>query len=239
VPLPAGEGAREPGWWGAFIAERLKSESPLPNAVDERMRLLDRVMRELFNAAPSAEETATFTTDTSPAALDLLAKRLAHHPGVIPFTGALTSSTTRFRVLPADPDAAKTPRTATGPGRYTLGENARLIVSRRPDGTRILNEATIQFFSPNRSKPAAGNPHQIKLPDGDTTWAAAWVRGSNVLWVLQERTICGYDFTNPTEVKEKTLEQSENQEKVPKAILDALHDAVKVTEPPASTTPRP
>ena len=224
----------EPGWWLVFIAERLNRELPLPTAADERTHLLDRVMRDLFGAAPTAEETTAFTADASPAALDSLAKRLVHRPGLTPFTGALTSGTTKFRVLPADPDAAKKPRTASNPGRYTLGENVRLVVSRRPDGMRIVNEASIQFFSPDPTKPAPGEPHEIKLPDGYNTWAAAWVRGSNVLWVLQKGNVRSYDFTNPAEVKETTLEQPANLEKVPKSILDALRAALDVLDAPAS-----
>ena len=48
------------------------------------------------------------------------------------FLGELTSGPTKFRVLPADPDAAKKPRTADDPGRYTIGENIRLVVSAAP-----------------------------------------------------------------------------------------------------------
>ncbi len=45
-------------------------------------------------------------------------------------------------------------RTPSGPGHYTLGENARLVVSHRLVGTRIVNEASIPFFSPDPTKPA-------------------------------------------------------------------------------------
>jgi beta-lactamase regulating signal transducer with metallopeptidase domain len=224
----------EPGWWSVFIAERLNRESPLSTTADERTRLLGRVMRDLFGAAPTPEETAAFTADAAPAALDSLARRLAHRPGLTPFTGALTSGPTTFRVLPADPDAAKAPRTASGPGHYTLGEDARLVVSHRPVGTRIANEARIQFVSPDPTKRAPGKPYEIRLPDGYNTWAAAWVRGSNVLWVLQEGTVRGYDFTNPAEVKETTVAQPENREKVPRSILDALRAAVDVHDAPAT-----
>ena len=97
-----------------------------------------------------------------------------------------TSGPTKFRVLPADPDAAKKPRTASNPGRYTLGENARLVVSRRPVGARIVNEASIQFFSgPGQARP--GEPHEIKLPDGYNTWAAAWVRGGTCCGCCRKR----------------------------------------------------
>ena len=230
APPPNGE----PGWWSAFIAERVNRESPLPIAADERTRLLDRVDARPVRRRADWEETTAFTADASPAALDSLARRLVRRPGLTPFTGALTSGPTKFRVLPADPDAAKKPRTASNPGHYTLGENVRLVVSRRPDGARIVNEASIQFFSPDPTKPAPGKPHEIRLPDGYNTWAAAWVRGFSVLWVLQKGTVRSYDFTNPAEVKETTLEQPANREKVPKSILDALRAMVDVFRVPAT-----
>jgi beta-lactamase regulating signal transducer with metallopeptidase domain len=230
APPPVGE----PGWWSGFIAERVGHESPLPTAADERTRLLDRVMRDLFGAAPTREETNAFTADASPAALDSLARRLVQRPGFTPFTGALTSGPTKFRVLPADPNAAKTPRTASGPGHYTLGENARLVVSHRPVGRRIVNEGSIQFFSSDLTRPAPGKPHEIRLPDGYNTWAAAWVRGSNMLWVLQEGTVRRYDFTNPADVKETTLQQPAIRGEVPGSILDALRSAIDVPAAPAA-----
>lgn len=225
----------ERGWWPAFITERLHRDLPLPTAVDERTHLLYRAMRDLFGAAPTAEETTAFTADTSPAALDSLARRLIQRPGLTSFTGRLTSGTTTFRVLPADPDAAKKPRTANNPGRYTLGENVRLIVSRRPDGTRIVSEASIQFFSPDPTRPPPGPPHEIKLPDGYNTWAAAWMRGSNVLWVIQKGSIRSYDFTDPAGVKETSLELPVNRKKVPDPIFDALRAMVDVFEAPATS----
>jgi hypothetical protein len=147
----------------------------------------------------------------------------------------LTSGTTIFRVLAADPDAAKKPRIANNPGRYTLGENIRLIVSRRPDGTRIVNESSIQFFSPDPTKPPPGPAHEIKLPDGYNTWAAAWIRGSSVLWVMQKGSVRNFDFTNPAEVKQTTLEQPANLEKVPGPIRGALRALIDVQSPPATS----
>ena len=121
-------------------------------------------------------------------------------------------------------------RTANNPGRYTLGENIRLIVSRRPDGTRIVNEASIQFFSPDPTRPPPGKPREIKLPDGYNTWAAAWMAVSNVLWVLQQGSVHRYDFTAPADVKETTLEVPGNRGKVPEPIFDALRAMVNVLE---------
>ncbi|MDB5391264.1 MAG: hypothetical protein JWM11_6910, partial [Planctomycetaceae bacterium] len=225
---------RESDWWQRFITERLNLELPLPAAVDERAQLFDRVMRDLFGTTPSAEEMTAFCTDTAPDALDSLVKRLVRRPGIASFSGLLTSGTRKFRVLPVDPDAAKKPRTAHNPGRYTLGEHIRLVVSRRPDGQRTVNEAKIMFFSADPTKPAPGGPHKVQLPDGYNTWAAAWERGSNVLWVLQKGNVRSYDFTNPAQVKETTLEEPVNLEQVPMSILSSMRAILN-----DSGTPKP
>jgi len=142
--------------------------------------------------------------------------------------------------VPADPNAAKKPRVADGPGQYTLGDNALFVVSRRPVGERIANEANIQYSPPDATKPAPGKPQKIALPDGYGTWAAAWVRGSNLLWVMQRWGIWSYDFSNPAEVKETHIGHAAAADKVPKPILDALHGAVDfsgVNGLPAASAP--
>jgi hypothetical protein len=221
----------EPGWWLDFIKERLSRDLPLPAEAAERGRLLDRAMRDLFGTAPTPEETAAFVADRAPDPIEALAKRLAQRAGTSSFTGTLQSGPTKFRVAPADPDAAKRPRTASNPGRYTLGEHVRLVVIRRGVGERIVNEASIQFFSPDPAKPAPGEPHELKLPDGYGTWATAWVRGRTVLW-LQERSggVRRYDFANPTKVKEEATEP----DKVPADIREALRAALPSPAPPAT-----
>lgn len=224
----------EPRWWLDFITARLHRELPLPAGKDERERLLYRVAMDLFGTPLSAEDIGDFLVDRQPGALDSLAERLARRPGVIPFTGSLQSAPTKFRVLPPDPDAAKRPRTANNPGRYTLSDGAVLVVSRRPDGERIVNEASIQFYSADPTKPAPSEPVEIKLPDGNDTWSAGWLRGGNVLWVSQRGSIHSYDFTDPANVQKAILQQPADLEKVPKAIRDALRSEVVLSGPPAS-----
>jgi hypothetical protein len=221
----------EPGWWLDFIKERLSRDLPLPAEAAERGRLLDRAVRDLFGTAPTLEEAAAFVRDRAPDGSEALAKRLAERAGTSSFTGTLQSGPTKFRVLPADPDAAKRPRTASNPGRYTLGEHIRLIVTRRGVGERIVNEASIQFFSPDPAKPAPGEPHELKLPDGYGTWAAAWVRGGTVLW-LQENSggVRRYDFADPAKVKE----EAEEPDKMPADIREALRAALPAPAPPAA-----
>ncbi len=139
----------------------------------------------------------------------------AERPGVSAWAGPLTSGPTTFRVLPADPDAAKRPRTATGPGRYTLRENVRLEVTRRPVGERLVNEAHISLS-------AASKQYEIKLPNGYDTWVAAWVRGGSVLWVRQKDGVRRYDFTNPAQLTEEAADPG----RLPKEIREAIGAAL-------------
>jgi hypothetical protein len=105
----------EPDWWLAFIKDRLSLDTPLPADAGERRCLLDRAVQDLFGTPTTPEETAAFVADRTPDALDALAKRLAQRAGVSSFSGVLQSGETKFRVLPAKPDVAKsraTPRVA-------------------------------------------------------------------------------------------------------------------------------
>jgi beta-lactamase regulating signal transducer with metallopeptidase domain len=223
-PQPGGESR----WWLDFIAMRLSRRLPLPADADERARLLDRMAVEFFRTPVGEEEFAAFVPDRDPAPLDSLSHRLAKRTDLVtPFTGSLQSAPTTFRVLPADPDAAKRPRTASNPGRYALGENAVLVVTRRPAGERIVNEASIQFIPPDPAKPAPGEPHELKLPDGYGTWAAAWVRGGTLLWLLEKNGVRRFDFSTPANVKEASTEPG----KVPVEIREALRGALSVPVP--------
>ena len=217
-------------WWLDFIKDRLSLDAPLPADAGERKHLLDRAVRDLFGSKPTPEETAAFVADRTADAFDLLALRLVQRAGTSSFTGNLQSGPTKFRVLPVDPEAAKRPRSANNPGHYTLGGTIGLVVSRRPDGERIVNEASIEFYSQDQTKPT--KPHAIKLPDGYNTWAAAWVRGGTVLWVQQQGNLRSYDFTNPAEVKETTIQEPANLDRVPKPILEALRGVLDVTRVP-------
>jgi len=227
----------EPSWWSGFITDRLNREAPLPVDAAERKHLLDRVVRDLFGAAPTTKELADFAGDHSPHALGSLAQRLAQREGFRPITGMLQSGMTRFRVLAPDPDAAKRPRVATGPGRYTLNHHARLVIVQKPDGRRRVNEANVVFSSlaPNSEPP--GEPYEIKLPDGNDTWAIAWVRGQKVLWVAERGVLRSCDFSSPADVKETRLEPADING-VPEALREVLRPALEgngsnAAQPPA------
>ena len=224
---------REPRWWLDHITARLSRHLPFPAAKAERERLLYRVTMELFGTPVSQEVNAAFVADTTPTALDSLAKRLAQYPGLTAYTGPLQSGPTRFLVLPADPDTAKKPRVARHPGWYTLGDNIRLSISRRPVGERIVNEASIQFFAPDPKADAPGKPVPLTLPDGYNTWAAAWLRGTTVMWVTQKGLLRKIDFTNPAKVEETRFEADKDAAApIPPDIREALRAALAVPDAP-------
>jgi len=98
----------EPRWWLDFLTARLNLANPLPADAAERTQLLERTVRDMFHTEATAEEIAAFVADGEPNALESLAKRLAGRSDLRPFSGSLQSGPTAFRVLPADPDAART-----------------------------------------------------------------------------------------------------------------------------------
>jgi beta-lactamase regulating signal transducer with metallopeptidase domain len=230
--------AGEPGWWLDFINAHLAQDLPLPADAEERRRLVYRAGMELFGTPLSANEIDFFVSNRDPNVLEQLAKRLAAKPGFVSFMGDLTSGETKFRVLAADPDAAKKPRTATNPGRYTLREGVVLAVSRRGDGDRIVNEAKIQFSPASAAAPVPSEEYELKLPDGYNTWAAAWVRGETTLWLQGPSGLHRYDFSDAGNVKETTYQKTANLESVPKNILEALRAALEPPPAPKSTRRR-
>jgi hypothetical protein len=234
-PQPGGE----PRWWLDFITARLARRLPLPADGEERKRMLYRIAIELFGTPLDDEENAAFVADRGLGAIDSLARRLARRAEVTPFSGSLQSAPTTFRVLAADPDAVKKPRVAGTPGRYMLSDHVAFVVRRRTCDGRVANEASIEFFSAEPAQPLPGEPHKINLPDGYSTWAAAWLRGGSVLWVQEQSGIRSYDFSTPVKVKEELAKP----DKVPVEIREALRGpltaparelAPKTGEPPAA-----
>lgn len=236
---PEGEEVATPeNWWLKFIANRLSLDAPLPADAAERKRLLDRATRDLFGNAPTPEEITAFTTDSAADALDALVKRLASRPGFETFSGSLKSGTRKFLVLPVDPEAAKKPRSAKGPGQYPLGGNVTFVVTRRPIGERIVNEAHLSFSSTDATKPAPREPHPVPLLDDYDSWIAAWMRGGTVLWIAQKgdeqkegdgkkTSIRRIEFTDPASVKETVITDPKPNESLPKAVLEVLQSALE------------
>jgi hypothetical protein len=156
------------------------------------------VTLDIFGVAPTAEEIAAFTADNTPDALAKLTARLQTQPRIEPFTGKLPTGETKFRVLAADPNAAKAPRTATAPGRYVLSDVVHLQITQtnvnpyRAGSVPFLqNKATIIFLASDPSDPrpyeiAPPKPCEIELPAGEGAYAFAWVRDSGELWLLRK-----------------------------------------------------
>ena len=153
----------------------------------------------------------------------------------------MTSGPTKFKVLPADPQAALRPRTAVGPGHYTINDHTSLDVTRRPVGERIVNEAALSFGASDPAIPSRGEPLEIDLPDGYDTWTAAWVRGTNLLWLGQSSgRLLRYDVTDPASVKIDLIKVAgaEEAEPIPPEIRETLQEVLRQvpanSDPPAS-----
>ena len=185
----------------ACRARSARCRKPPPIA----QQLIRRVMLDVFGVLPSAEEIAVFVGDNAPGALAKLTVRLQAKPRIEPWAGKLPTGETKFRVTAADPDAAKKPRTANGPGRYVLGDRVHLLVSQTTTDAHRTNKAVIAFFSPDPRVASPHQPYEIALPDGIGTYGIVWERGAGVLWVMQKGLVRNYDFSNPSQVTEMAL----------------------------------
>ena len=74
----------------------------------------------------------------------------------------------------------------------------------------MINEAGIQF-GPTNEDDAGDNQtqkHKLKLPEGEGSWTSAWIRDSNVLWIMQKDVARKYDFSSPTDIKETIIDRA-------------------------------
>ena len=211
--------------WKAIVRERIEREGPMPDGAADREQLSPpRDARPPRRATDAGGNHRVCRRQFAGCTGSALVNRIA--PRVAPFAGDLPAGETTFRVTAADPDAAKKPRVATGPGRYVIGDHVRLVIVRRPDGEHRVNEANIMFFAPDPKAEPPGKPHEIKLPDGLLTWAIGWERGSTVLWVAEKDVLRSYDFTTPAQVKETRIETASIDD-VPEPLREALRAALE------------
>jgi hypothetical protein len=230
------KGESDANWWLEFITERLNREAPVPSDTKERQYLLYRVVRELFGTAPSTTEGGAFAADKSPDALKNLAVLLTKHTYGKRSHGLIRAGTTTFRVLPPDTGAAERPRVANGPGWFTLSDNVKFSVSRRPIGERAVNEASILYFQQGKDNVV----HKVTLPDGYNTWAAATKKGATELWISEKGRLRKYDFANPLKVEETLYEGDEaaaapipaDVREAMRAVLDAPDAQRPIQQPP-------
>ncbi|MCY2996028.1 MAG: DUF1549 domain-containing protein [Planctomycetota bacterium] len=218
--------------WKRVVAERVANEGPLPSAVADREQLIRRVTFDLFGEPATAEEVAAFTADHAPDALANLAARLQAKPRIQPWAGKLPTGEKKFRVIAADPNAAKAPRTANSPGQYVLGEHVHLLVSQTTTDSQRTNKAVIAFLSPDPKVASPHPPYEIGLPDGIATYGIVWERGAGVLWILQKDLVRKYDFTSPAQVKEVRIEPGSILN-VPEHLRDAMRKAFHMPGAPA------
>ena len=94
----------------------------------DRSQLIRPCDARPFGEVATAEEVAAFTADNTPDALANRPPAPAESPRIEPWTGKLPTGETKFRVIAADPNAAKAPRIANSPGRYVLADQVHLLV---------------------------------------------------------------------------------------------------------------
>ena len=150
----------------------------------------------------------------------------------MPFVGNLPIGEIQFRVLAADPNAAKMPRTANSPGRYLLGDRTHLLVSQITESDRRSNNARIAFLSPNPIVASAHEAYEITLPDGLESYTFIWERGTGVLWLVTKGVVRSYDFTNPSQVQETRFEPG-SMINIPEHLHEALGDSRSLLNAPA------
>jgi beta-lactamase regulating signal transducer with metallopeptidase domain len=191
--------------WKNQVADRIASEAPLPHSPADREQLIRRVLLDLTGEPPTAEEIQQFVADPAPNALDTLTARLQAKEPTLPWTGKLPTGTTQFRVLAADPEAAKAPRSANGPGRYVLGDSAHLLVRQITEGGKRTNAAEIVFSGPDPKKESPHPPFRIELADGLASYGIVWERGAGTLWVMDKERLRRVDFANPAATREVNI----------------------------------
>ncbi len=214
-----------------IIAERVSREAPMPRVDADRDLLIRRVTLDLTGVAPTPEEIAAFIAYDAPDALELLTFNLQATAAEAPWSGKLPTGETKFRVLPAGPNAAKAPRTATGPGRYVLGDGVHLQVRHVTENGNRTNSAKIIFFGPDPKKESPHKPYDIAFYLPDAAYAFVWQRGANTLWLTeinaggripiwldnggdrpspQKVTVRAFDFSNPADVQLTLVSSNEN-----------------------------
>ncbi|MBL8891242.1 MAG: DUF1549 domain-containing protein [Planctomycetaceae bacterium] len=223
-------------WWLDFITERLEREAPVPVDRAEREYLLYRVKRELFGSAPSTTEGDAFAADSTPDALKHLATLLAKNPYGQRSAGTIQAGQTKFRVLPPDTAADRRPRIATGPGSYRIGDGVYFMVNRNGSSDTLANEARIAYY--NSNDPVI--VHNVTLPHGLDTWAAATLKDSKELWVAQPQLLRKFDVTDPAKPIETRFEGEQlDGAPIPNALRAALESVLKRAEVEDSTSRKP
>jgi len=149
----------------------------------------------------------------------------------MPFVGKLPTGEIQFRVMAADPNVAKSSRTANSPGRYVLGDGTHLLVSHLTESDRSSHKALIAFLSSDPKVASAHEPYEITLPDGLESYTFIWERGTGVLWLVTKGVVRSYDFTNPSQAQETRFEPG-SMVNIPEHLHEALGESRSLLNPP-------
>ena len=208
----------------AMFLRRVNLEGPWAAVVTraEREEVLRRLVRDLLGVTPTPAEVEEFVTDARPDALTQLALRLLKKSPGVPFKGKLPTGEVKFRVTDVDPEAAKKPRLATGPGRYQLAKDVWLQVSRLTQDGKDTNQASIEFTESDPKASPKFSPHVIKLPEGPEAFALAWVRETRELWLATKDDFQKIEFRDPAAGVQEEHYDPWNRALAPEAIRDLL-----------------
>lgn len=220
-----------------IIAARVNHEAPMPRSAADREQLIRRVTLDLTGVAPTPEEIAAFTADAMPDALPKLIARLQATAAEVPWSGKLPTGETKFRVMAADPNAAKAPRAAAEPGRYVLGDGVHLQVRQVTENGKRTNSAGILFFGPDPKQASPHPSYQITLPDGLNSYCFIWERGSGELLLVERGSVRTINFANPAKVTEDRAKMNlapKYRELLPPGLLQEKNAAPATEKPKTS-----
>ncbi len=192
----------DPDWWLKFIHGTHRARCAVARGCHRaRGDSVSSDLRLVWYITDSRRSTA-FLSDNTPQAVNNLAKLLSTRSWHQSVTGEIKSGQCDFECLPADPLAATRPRITMNPGRFNLSDQVRLVVSRRPVGEQLVNEAHIVWYPPGKDNVLTAVP----LPNDYDTWVAGWSPRSTILWVSQKELLRSYDFTDNAPSKKLVMQ---------------------------------
>ena len=161
---------------------------PLPTDADERTRLLDRAGASSSAPRRPPEEMAAFSADLSAERTRFTGDSASRRTASRPSPARSNPAATTFRVLPADPDAAKKPRIAVIRAATRSAKTSGSSSPRRPvAGARERSQHPVLLPGPDQApaRRAARNQASRRLQHVGRRMGTR----VNVLWVLQRRNV--------------------------------------------------
>jgi beta-lactamase regulating signal transducer with metallopeptidase domain len=137
------------------------------------------------------------------------------------WTGSLQTGEIVFRVVPFDPTVIRV-GTATFPGRYRVNDDVRLQVSRTTHyNGSYANSAELRWLDNGDAKKPPLHVRPIALPDGLSTFAIGWQRGSDRLWIREATRWREIRFADPQNVQEQHADQAADLD-----VIDAVRESL-------------